>query len=115
MTATPNSKADLERANEARDILKKATIYFAKLSAQCTHLWPNTKASSGSPASSEILRIQRSGYYAWKAVPKCALHRSTSNWKLIYVYGSCGGSELEHGRCQRFIRKIFDNLNSLFA
>jgi transposase-like protein len=26
-------KADLERANEARDILKKATTYFAKLSA----------------------------------------------------------------------------------
>jgi transposase len=34
-------KAELRRANEERDIFKRAATYFAKLSGLSTHSWPS--------------------------------------------------------------------------
>lgn len=38
-------KAELKRANEEREIMKKAATYFAKLSGCSTHSWPSTKTN----------------------------------------------------------------------
>ncbi|WP_371414362.1 IS3 family transposase [Acidovorax sp. 1608163] len=63
-------KAELKRANEERDILKKGrNVLCQAVRVKCAFMAEH-KGQFRLSSMCRVLRVQRSGYYAWKANPK---------------------------------------------
>lgn len=63
-------KTELKRTTEERDVLKKLAAYFAKVPEKNAHSWISIAVHLRLSNMCRVLKVHRSGYYAWKACPK---------------------------------------------